>query len=122
MKRDFVDAMKRSAGIMAPAMQAIGISARSTIWEWRKEDPAFDAACREATEIALDMAESALMKNIKNGDTRAIKFLLSCKGRERGYVEHSQLDVNATIVRPRIIYDDDPEALSKESRDFTPED
>jgi len=122
MKANYVAALKKSAGIMGPAMAAVGIEYRSTIWRWRQDDPEFDEACNEAQERALDMAETALFKNIQSGDTQAIKFLLSCKGKDRGYVEHNQLDINATVTRPRIVYEDDPAALNDEAREYSPED
>ena len=39
----------------------------------------------------LDEAESALMKRIKKGDTKAIIFALETLGRDRGYTRRSEV-------------------------------
>ena len=73
----------------------------------RKNLARLKAACDEAAEIALDMAESALLRNIQAGDTKAIKFYLMCKGKSRGYDPRQEIDINATVVRPRVVFEED---------------
>lgn len=104
-KQNFLAALEKSAGIITPAAQAVGVS-RESIRKWRKADPDFDRAILEVNEVALDFAETALMKNIKAGDTQAIKFYLSTKGRVRGYAEKTTIEGDLTVRKPRIIYED----------------
>ena len=52
---------------------------------------AYDAEC----ESMLDLAESTLLKNIKDGDTADAKWYLTKKGKRRGYGD--SLDISATI-------------------------
>ena len=40
----------------------------------------------------LDLAESKLLKKIRDEDLGAICFYLKCKGKERGYIEKQQVD------------------------------
>ena len=109
IKQTFLAALEKSAGIITPAAQAVGIS-RESIRKWRKDDPDFDRAILEVNETALDFAETALMKNIQAGDTQAIKFYLSTKGRGRGYAEKTTIEGELTVNRPRVVYEDDPNA------------
>ena len=108
LKEQYIEALRRSVGVMAPACAQIGVE-RGTIYRWRKEDPDFDAACDEVLEVALDFAESALMRNIHAGDTKAIKFFLQCKGRGRGYDPRQGIDLNASLEfdePPLIVFRD----------------
>ena len=106
MKQNFLTALEKSAGIITPACKAVGIS-RESIRKWRLQDEKFNAAIEEMNEMALDFAETALMKNIQAGDTRAITFYLSTKGRSRGYSEKLSIEGDLTGKRPRIIYEDE---------------
>lgn len=115
IKADFLEALKASAGLVTQACKKVGIGSRKTLYEWRSKDPAFDAAweeaSKEASEMALDLAESALMRNIQAGDTKAIKFYLQCKGKSRGYDLRQEIDLNATVTRPKVVFEDDEDAV-----------
>lgn len=115
IKADFLEALKASAGLVTQACKKVGIGSRKTLYEWRSKDPAFDAAwgeaSKEASEMALDLAESALMRNIQAGDTKAIKFYLQCKGKPRGYDLRQEIDLNATVTRPKVVFEDDEDAV-----------
>jgi len=115
LKEDYIEALKASAGLVTQACKKVGIDSRQTIYNWRKKDPEFDAACeeagKEASEMALDLAESALMRNIQAGDTKAIKFYLTCKGKPRGYDLRQEIDLNATVTRPKVVFEDDEDGL-----------
>ena len=45
--------------------------------------------------ITLDFAESQLHNQIKSGNTSATIFYLKTKGKKRGYVEKSELDITS---------------------------
>lgn len=109
MKEAFLLALEKSAGVITPAAKAVGVS-REAISQWRREDKDFDDKIRAVNDIALDFAETALMKNIQAGDTQAIKFYLSTKGRDRGYVEKQVIDGAIVVNRPRVVYEDDENA------------
>lgn len=104
LKQLYLEALRKSAGVMAPACEAIGVE-RNTIYRWRKEDPEFNEACDGILEVALDLAETALLKNIQKGDTKAIEFFLRCKGKSRGYDQRQEFDINAVVTRPRVIFE-----------------
>ena len=106
LKQLYLEALRKSAGVMTPACEAIGVE-RVTIYRWRKEDPEFNAACDEILDVALDLAESALLKQIQKGDTKAIEFFLRCKGKSRGYDQRQEFDINAVVTRPRVVFEGD---------------
>lgn len=70
---------EKAAGSITSAALLAGVS-RQTIYNWRKEDYYFDEAVIEAIHqgkaVIADMAEQALIKKIKDGDTTAIIFTL----------------------------------------------
>lgn len=105
VKDKFIEALKKSGGVLKPAMDACHIKSRHTIADWRKEDPEFDAACNEACELFLDEAESRLYAAVRRGNFKAIKFYLETKGRARGYDAHQEIDLTATVVRPRVVFE-----------------
>ena len=111
LKEDYLEALKQSAGLITQACRKVGIGSRQTILNWRHKDPKFDAACieaeKEACETALDLAEGALMRNIQAGDTKAIRFYLQCKGKSRGYDLRQEIDLNATVTRPKVVFEDE---------------
>ena len=72
---------------------------------WIKEYPETLRALQDEKETILDMAESTLYKNIKDGNSQDAKWLLSTMGKNRGYSERHEItgadsgpiDVNAII-------------------------
>jgi hypothetical protein len=57
-----------------------------------RDDSEYKAAVEGIAEIALDFAESALMKNIKAGKEASNMFYLKCRGKRRGYVERQEIE------------------------------
>jgi hypothetical protein len=87
-----VDAALRAAGgVYAHAAKllsdATGRSCtRQNIQHWIRKHPKLAETVYEAAEEIKDLAETALIRNIRNGDTNAIKFYLETKAKDRGYV------------------------------------
>jgi len=55
-------------------------------------------ALADEGEKILDLAESVLFESIKKGDTQNAKWLLSTKGRKRGYSDKDQLTPEDTNI------------------------
>lgn len=49
-------------------------------------------------ELFLDTAELKLMQRVQEGDLGAIKYTLSTQGKERGYVERSEIKQDVTVM------------------------
>lgn len=90
-KKALLDALEKSLGIVTTACKSAGVG-RVTFYEWMKKDPDFAAAVEDIGEVTLDFAESALLMNIRQGDTTAIIFYLKTKGRGRGYIQSQNID------------------------------
>lgn len=92
---DFIKAIPGSGGIISTIAKRVGC-------EWMTVKRALDSmpTVKEAydseSETVLDMAESVLLKNIKEGDSADAKWYLSRKGKGRGYVERTE-STNHTI-------------------------
>lgn len=117
-KADIIEALNKTCGIVTAACKACGVE-RNTYYAWLKEDAEFAKACEESQEIALDMAESALLKQVQAGNVRAIKFYLQCKGGARGYNPRIQMDMNANVNadRPILVFRDSERPKEEEGEE-----
>lgn len=70
----FFEVYRKKGCNITAACDAVGIS-RPTYYEWRKEKE-FDQKCRNIEESLVDMAEVQLIKNIREGNQRAVEFFL----------------------------------------------
>jgi len=92
--QDFIDAIPGTGGIVSAIARKVGCD-WATANKWVNEYPTvkrvYDAEC----ESMLDLAESVILKNIKDGDTADAKWYLTKRGKRRGYGD--SLDISATI-------------------------
>lgn len=93
-KTQLIENLRICKGIVANACEVVGVS-RGTFYNWCKEDEAFKAQVDEINEATLDFVESKLLENIKKGEVTSIIFYLKTKGRNRGYQEKAEIDINA---------------------------
>jgi len=102
MKRDkkgeFLKAYEECHAIISTACDMVGLD-RGTIYNWRKEDPDFERALKDAEERQIDFVEGKLMSLVDSGDSTATIFYLKTKGRSRGYNEKSLQDIPELVVR-----------------------
>ncbi len=89
-KKAIIEALEKSLGVVTTACKQVGI-ARSTFYEYLKNDKKFADNVKDIQDIALDFAESQLHKQIQSGNTSATIFYLKTKGKKRGYVERSEI-------------------------------
>ena len=104
-KQAMIEAMKKSLGIVSSAVQKVGIS-RQTHYNWLESDPDYAAKIDEAYEFEIDFVEGQLFKKIQSGDSTSIIFYLKTKGKKRGYIERSELKVDANVKEIRVIRED----------------
>jgi len=87
--KQFIDAIPGSGGIVTTISKRVGCTwhtAKKYINEYVTVKAAYDDEC----EAILDLAESTVLKNIKDGDSADAKWYLSRKGKSRGYVERQE--------------------------------
>ena len=93
-KESILKALESSLGVVTVACKSADVP-RSTYYKWLNEDEEFAKQVQDIENIALDFGESQLHKQIGDGNTSATIFFLKTKGKKRGYVERSELDLTS---------------------------
>ena len=93
-KEAMLQALENSLGVVTVACKQSD-TPRSTYYKWLKKDEQFAKDVKEIENIALDFAESQLHTQMKDGNTSATIFYLKTKGKRRGYIERSELDLTS---------------------------
>lgn len=88
-KETFIEIFELSGCNVSKSCKKSNI-ARQTFYNWFTEDKEFAQKINDAQEGVIDMAESMLIKKVKEGSTPEILFLLKTKGKSRGYVERQE--------------------------------
>lgn len=87
------EALKAKAGNIAAAARDLGV-ARTTIYRQIEKSPGLQELLTDTREELVDIAESALRREVLNGNITAIIFTLKTQGKARGYVERSEMAVS----------------------------
>jgi len=88
----FIAAIPKTGGIITSIANKVGCT-WNTAKSYINRHPTVLAAYRAECEVVLDMAESELIKALKRGDQWAVKYLLSTKGKARGYTEKTEIEI-----------------------------
>ncbi len=99
-KKIMFEALQDQLGVIIAAAKQTGID-RRTHYKWLKADENYQFWIKQIPDLCLDFVENALFKNIKKGKTAEIIFYLKTKGKGRGYIEKSEIDIKDD--RTRII-------------------
>ena len=91
-KEAMIKALEKTLGIVTSACTLAKVS-RSQHYHWIKQDPEYKQRVTDLENIALDFAESHLHELIKEGSPAATIFFLKTKGKRRGYVETTSIEV-----------------------------
>jgi hypothetical protein len=91
LKKNMIEALEKSLGIVTTACRMVGIS-RETHYRWLREDEAYKEAVEGIADIALDFVESKLHKQIEEGEVSSTIFYLKTKGKKRGFVEKQEIE------------------------------
>ena len=118
-KETMLKCLKQSMGIVSHACEKADVS-RTAHYEWYNEDPDYAAQVDAINESCIDFAESKLMELINGAkhevatakgevlqvqdgpNPTACIFYLKTKGKKRGYVEKSELDVGGNGINITI--------------------
>lgn len=85
-KAGVINAIQGSGGIISTIAKRLDVSwytAKRYIDKWEECQRAYE----DEQETILDMAEGTLLSSIKAGDVQSSKWLLSTKGKRRGFTE-----------------------------------
>ena len=89
---EVVAAVQATKGMKAQAARQLGCQWK-TIDNYAKRHPTVAAAISQAREEMKDTAELKLYSAILDGEAWAICFFLKTQGKERGYIEKSEVEV-----------------------------
>ena len=95
-QKRMLEALVKHDGIVFYAAKTAHID-RTSHYEWLKTDPAYAEAVDKLKELKIDIAEKALMKQIKSGIPQSTIFLLRTFGRQRGYNEKTELEHTGNV-------------------------
>jgi len=90
-KEEFLQIFQLNMCIVASSCRKAGIS-RKTFYEWKNNDPDFAQRCEDIEELQKDLAEAAMLKQIKDGNTTMIIFYAKTKMKDRGYGERVEVE------------------------------
>lgn len=100
-QKKFKDAILDSGGIITTIANRIGVT-RKAIYDWLVKNPEMKDYLEQETEKILDMAEISLFSQVKDKDLGATKYILSTKGKKRGYIERQELEHSGNIGVTKI--------------------
>lgn len=99
-KKKVRNAITGSMGIYAVIARTCGVS-RSTITKFLRKERNIKILqeIEQEKEKILDIGEKKLIELVQNGEFPAIKFLLSTRGKNRGYVEKQEIEHSGTTAK-----------------------
>jgi hypothetical protein len=106
-KKLFLEALVLTLGNISMACKKANLS-RQVYYDWFKTDKEFKEQCEEIKESNLDFAESKLLSHIKDDNVTALIFYLKTQGKNRGYIERTEVDevdrepIQVSIIRNSI--------------------
>ncbi len=86
-------ALRESDGRVSGTAAALKCS-RTAVYGYLERYEALAEVTQEARENALDVAEDKLMKLVRAENLTAIIFYLKTQGKQRGYIERAEHDLN----------------------------
>ena len=110
--QDFINAIPGSGGIISTIAARVGCD-WSTAKKYITDYPTVAQVHQDECEKVTDLAETEIIKAIRNGDTHTAKWYLTMKGRERGYAKTERQEVTGPDGDPVqfVIRGADPDKL-----------
>lgn len=95
VKRAALEAYRRTFGNIKRTCDAVDIT-RQTFYNWKRDDVSFAAALEEIDPVGalVDLAEDGLAGKVKEGDLKAIVFVLETKGAPRGWTKTANVAIS----------------------------
>ena len=99
-----IAALQATAGMVTYAAKKLDCD-YSTLYGWLRNSEVLRDALTAVKESHIDLAETILLSNVKEGKEASVFFLLKCLGKNRGFIEKSQIEHSGDI-EIKIEYDD----------------
>lgn len=113
LKKKLLKALEKSLGIVTTACKQVKCS-RNTFYQYCNDDQGFKKSVDDISNICLDFVESQLFKLIENEHPTAIIFYLKTKGKQRGYVEKQEIQIDTIEKTPQEMTDAELNAAIQE--------
>lgn len=110
-----IKALKQHNGNVSATAESLSMS-RSTLYKRIRDHKEIAEALEDERETMIDVAETALHDQIRDGNITAIIFFLKTQGRSRGYSEKHeviQTTRNAPSIDPSKLSDRELEQLER---------
>jgi hypothetical protein len=95
-EEEIIEALIASHGLISRAATMLGMKTQSLQARIRDHQNLQDAM-KEARESFKDLAEHKLYEHVDSGSLDAIKYTLSHIGRDRGYGDSQEINMNANV-------------------------
>ena len=100
-KEQMLEAIQGSRGLVSKIQRKLeAILGEKISWDttekWIHKWEEAETAVKNEKEAMLDIAENNIFKDMVNGDTATSKWYLRMKGKERGYEDTAQLQLDNT--------------------------
>lgn len=89
-KIKFETAVLDSGGVKTTIAKKLGVT-RKAVYDYMERNPYAKELVFQEEEKILDLAEESLFTHIKKHDFSATKYILGTRGKNRGYVEKSEI-------------------------------
>ena len=89
-KKVFLEVFTNTLGNISHSCRSAKI-VRRTYEKWMNNDEDFARSVYDVNQSNIDLAESMLMRNIKEGKEASIFFKLKTQARDRGYIERQEV-------------------------------
>ena len=93
----FIKAIPKSAGIISTIAKRVGCTWH-TAKKYIESMPTIRRAYMDESESILDLGETALYQAVKDREAWAVKYLLSTKGKGRGYTERKEIEASGSVT------------------------
>ena len=101
-QQQVIDALIRNGGLKGATARALHCN-RLTVARYIKRYPAVKEAQEDAIGDTIDTAQAKLVEMVEQGDWRAVRYMLSTLGKDRGFTERQEI----------VAADDPTEALRR---------
>jgi hypothetical protein len=105
-----IAALKQANGLITHAAKKLRCNP-DTIHQRIKDSPAVAAVVKGARDVVLDDAESSLHKAVKKKEAWAVTFTLRTIGRERGYLDRTEVKHTGAVDHNHAL--PDPERVAR---------
>lgn len=113
IKKEFSMVLEKNLGIVSTTCKQLGVS-RSWYYEMLKSDPEFKQECDDVNELVIDIVETQLHKNIKDGKEASALFYLKTRGKHRGYIERNEFTgANGGPIQTQVLDEDRQQAFNR---------